>query len=86
MIFSQVQIEVLTMLLPYTEIIISTLLMIGIILQQRGASLGGAFGGDNFASTFYKRRGAELFLFRASIILSVLLVVIAIANFLLQGA
>ncbi len=74
------------MLLPYTEIIISTLLMIGIILQQRGASLGGAFGGDNFASTFYKRRGAELFLFRASIILSVLLVVIAIANFLLQGA
>ncbi len=78
--------EVLTMLLPYVEIILSLLLILGIVLQQRGASLGGAFGGDNFASTFYKRRGAELFLFRASIILSVLLVVTAIANFLLQGA
>ncbi len=86
MLFSRVQMEVLTMLLPYAEIILSLLLILGIVLQQRGASLGGAFGGDNFASTFYKRRGAELFLFRASIILSVLLVVTAIANFLLQGA
>lgn len=86
MLSSQIQIEVLTMLLPYAEIIISLLLILGVVLQQRGASLGGAFGGDNFSSTFYKRRGAELFLFRATIVLSVLLVVTAMANFLLLGA
>lgn len=86
MLCSQIQMEVLTTLLPYAEIVLSILLITGVVLQQRGASLGGAFGGDNFASTFYKRRGAELFLFRATIVISALLVVLAIVNFLLQGA
>ncbi|MEJ0053493.1 MAG: preprotein translocase subunit SecG [bacterium] len=74
--------EALTWLLPYAEIVLSLLLILGIVLQQRGASLGGAFGGDNFASTFYKRRGAERFLFRATIAVAVLFVATAIANFL----
>ena len=59
--------------LPYAEIILSLLLIIGVVLQQRGAGLGGAFGGDNFASTFYKRRGAEKFLFNATIVIAILL-------------
>ena len=71
--------------LPYAEIILSILLVVGIVLQQRGTTLGGAFGGDNFASTFYKRRGAEKFLFNATISIAVLLVLAAIANFLLVG-
>jgi preprotein translocase subunit SecG len=77
--------EALVSALPYAEIILSILLIIGIVLQQRGATLGGAFGGDNFASTFYKRRGAEKFLFNATIVVAVLLVLIAATNFLLQG-
>jgi len=77
--------EALVSALPYAEIILSILLVIGIVLQQRGATLGGAFGGDNFASTFYKRRGAEKFLFNATIVIAVLLVLAAIANFLLSG-
>lgn len=72
--------------LPYIEIVLSLLLILGIVLQQRGASLGGAFGGDNFASTFYKRRGAEKFLFTATIILAVAFVVVAAANFVLTAA
>ena len=72
--------------LPYAEIILSILLIGGIVLQQRGAALGGAFGGDNFASTFYKRRGAEKFLFNATIVVAVLLVVLAVASFLLSGS
>ena len=72
--------------LPYAEIVLSILLIVGIVLQQRGATLGGAFGGDNFASTFYKRRGAEKFLFQATIGIAVLLVLAAIANFLLAGS
>jgi len=78
--------EALVSALPYAEIILSVLLIVGIVLQQRGATLGGAFGGDNFASTFYKRRGAEKFLFNATIGIAILLVVIAVVNFLFSGS
>ncbi|HUQ29999.1 MAG TPA: preprotein translocase subunit SecG [Candidatus Paceibacterota bacterium] len=78
--------EALVSALPYAEIILSVLLIVGIVLQQRGATLGGAFGGDNFASTFYKRRGAERFLFNATVLVAILLVLSAIANFLLSGS
>ena len=78
--------EALVSALPYAEILLSILLIVGIALQQRGATLGGAFGGDNFASTFYKRRGAEKFLFNATIVIAILLVLAAIANFLLAGS
>lgn len=72
--------------LPYIELILSVLLIAGVVLQQRGASLGGAFGGDNFASTFYKRRGAEKFLFTATIVVAILFVAAAITNFVLTAA
>lgn len=78
--------EALVSVLPYVEIVLSFLLIVGIVLQQRGATLGGAFGGDNFASTFYKRRGAEKFLFNATIAVAILLVLAAIVNFLLTGS
>ena len=77
--------EALVSALPYAEIILSILLIVGIVLQQRGATLGGAFGGDNFASTFYKRRGAEKFLFVATISIAILLVLAAIVSFLFAG-
>jgi preprotein translocase subunit SecG len=75
----------LLVVLPYIQIGLSVLLIIGIILQQRGASLGGAFGGDNFASTFYKRRGAEKFLFSATIVIALLFVAAAIVSFLFSA-
>lgn len=79
------QMEALVSALPYAQIVLSVLLIGGVVLQQRGATLGGAFGGDNFASTFYKRRGAEKFMFISTIVIAVLLVLSAIANFLLSG-
>jgi preprotein translocase subunit SecG len=75
--------ELLKAILPYAEAVLSLLLILGIVLQQRGANLGGAFGGDNFASTFYKRRGAEKFLFQATIVLAVLFVAAAVLGFLI---
>jgi preprotein translocase subunit SecG len=66
--------------LPYIQIALALLLIAGIVLQNRGASLGGAFGGDNFASTFYKRRGAEKFLFNATIVIAILFVAAAVAG------
>lgn len=70
-------------MLPYAQVVLSLLLMMGIVLQNRGASLGGAFGGDNFASTFYKRRGAEKFIFQATIVVAILFVLAGIAGFLI---
>lgn len=74
------QMETLIPALPYIQIALALLLTAGIVLQARGASLGGAFGGDNFASTFYKRRGAEKFLFNATIVLAILFVLSAAAG------
>ena len=71
------------MALPYVQIVLSLLLILGIVLQNRGASLGGAFGGDNFASTFYKRRGAEKFLFNATVVIAILFVASAVVGFLI---
>ena len=68
--------------LPFIQIILAVLLIAAILLQQRGSSLGGAFGGDNFSSAFHKRRGAELFLFKFSIGIAVLFVVSAFLNVL----
>lgn len=59
--------------MPYVQIILSVLLVGGILLQQRGAGLGGAFGGgDGFG--FNTRRGAEKVLFNATIIIGILFV------------
>lgn len=58
--------------LPYVQVLLSVLLVIAIILQRRGSSLGGAFGGDNFSAAYHTRRGAEKFLFNASIVIGVL--------------
>lgn len=76
--------ETVANVLPYAQIIISILLIASILLQQRGASIGGAFGTDNFSSTFYKRRGIEKTLFQATIVLGVLFVLSAVLALLLK--
>lgn len=66
--------EFVRTILPYVQIVLSVLLVATILLQQRGSSLGGAFGGDNFSAAFHKRRGAELFLFQSTIVIGILFV------------
>jgi protein translocase SecG subunit len=66
--------EIVRTVLPYVQIILSILLTAAILLQQRGSSMGGAFGGDNFSAAYHTRRGAELFLYRFSIVISILFV------------
>jgi preprotein translocase subunit SecG len=66
--------------LPYVQVALSILLMAAILLQRTGASLGGAFGADNFSSGFHTRRGLEKTLFRATIILAVLFALSALVH------
>jgi len=52
-------------------IIISVLLILSVILQSKGAGLGGLSGADSGA-VYTARRGVERTLFRLTIILSVI--------------
>ena len=70
--------------LPYVQIVLSVLLMVCILLQRTGASLGGAFGADNFSSGFHTRRGLEKTLFYATLILAVLFALSALVNLLIS--
>ncbi len=74
--------ESLQAFLPYAQIVLSILLISAIVLQNTGASLGGAFGVDNFSSGFHTRRGLEKTLFRATIVLAVLFALSAFVNLL----
>lgn len=47
------------------------------MLQQRGAGIGGAFGGGGEGGVYYKKRGAEKIIFKASIILAILFILTA---------
>lgn len=70
--------------LPYIQIGISLLLMGAVLLQRTGASLGGAFGADNFSSGFHTRRGFEKTLFQATIVLGILLALSALINLIIS--
>ena len=65
-------------ILNYIQITVAILLTLSILLQHRGTSLGGAFGGEG--NVYRSRRGAEKFLFVATIVLAVIFVGLAIAN------
>lgn len=71
-------------ILPYVQLTLSALIIVAVILQRTGASLGGAFGADNFTSGFHTRRGLERTLFYATIVLGVLFALSALANLLIS--
>ena len=64
--------------LTVAQIIVSVLLALSILLQQRGSGLGASLGGDG--ETFHTRRGFEKFLVQSSIVLSILFILIALAQ------
>ncbi|OQA37616.1 MAG: preprotein translocase subunit SecG [Parcubacteria group bacterium ADurb.Bin316] len=64
----------------YIQIILAVLLIASILLQHRGTSLGGAFGGEG--NIYRSRRGAEKFLFYATIVLGIMFVAMALINVL----
>jgi preprotein translocase subunit SecG len=70
--------------LPYIQIILSAFLIVTVVLQTTGASLGGAFGADNFSSGFHTRRGMEKTLFRTTIVLGVLFALSALISLLFR--
>lgn len=70
--------------LDFALIIISIALIASVILQSKGAGLGGLTGADT-GGIFTARRGIEKTLFWVTIVLSVLFFVLAIATVMVKG-
>lgn len=64
------------------QIFISAMLVVVILLQQRGSSLGSSFGSGGVS--YHTRRGFEKILFSSTIILGVLFLLTTIATLLFR--
>lgn len=60
------------------QVVVSVLLAVSILLQNRGSGLGSVFGGD--FGGYYTKRGFEKALFYGSIALGALFILLAILN------
>ena len=68
-------------LLSYAQIIIAVLLIVSILLQQRGTAMGSAFGGEG--GFYATRRGIQKKIFWLTIICGVLFVILAVVNLII---
>ena len=63
-------------------LVVSLLLILAILLQNRGAGLGGVFGGEG--NVYRTKRGVEKVLFIATIVLAIAFLGLGVWNFLAQ--
>lgn len=75
--------QLLETLLPYLQIIVAVLLVTAILLQQRGSGLGSAFGGEG--GIYTTKRGFEKWLFRATVVLGIFFVLLALLNLVIKA-
>lgn len=55
------------------QIVLALLLIVVILIQQKGSGLGSTFGGE--MAMYRTKRGAEKLLFRATIVLAILFII-----------
>ena len=72
--------ESLIGILPWIQITLAVLLTVLILIQQRGAGAGGAFGGSTDGTIHFERRGFEKTLFKFTGILAVAFVLSVLAQ------
>jgi len=70
-------------ILAYSQIILSVILVISILMQNRGSGLSAAFGGD--FGGFHTKRGLEKFLFFVSSVVGALFIINAIATLVISS-
>ena len=70
-------------ILPYITLASAFLMVVAILLQQRGASLGACFGSSG--ELFTTRRGFDKNLFDVTIIFAVIFVVSILASMMIPG-
>ncbi len=62
------------------QIILSIALITAIVLQSKGAGLGGLTGGSEGGGVFRARRGVEKLLFNITIVLAIAFFITAVIN------
>jgi len=68
------------MIIGIIQIVLAVLMVIAILLQQRGTGLSSAFGGEG--NVYRTKRGAEKIIFIATIILAIAFLATAFLNIL----
>ncbi|MBU1039007.1 preprotein translocase subunit SecG [Patescibacteria group bacterium] len=66
--------------LQIAQLVISLLLIVAVLLQNRGAGLGGVFGGEG--NVYRTKRGVEKGLFYATIVLATIFFILAVWSLL----
>ncbi len=69
--------------LKIAQLAIAILLMAAILLQNRGAGLGGVFGGTG--GVYLTKRGLEKKLFIATIVLAIIFILLSLSTFLIKA-
>lgn len=67
--------------LPLIQIVVSVVLAVLILLQQRGQALGSAFGQDG--GFYATKRGIQKKIFWATIVFGSIFIILALLNFIL---
>jgi protein translocase SecG subunit len=71
----------MTKIINIAEIVVALVLIVSILLQNRGSGLSSTFGGD--FGGYYTKRGMEKFLFVFSVVLSTLFIILALASLII---
>ena len=77
--------NLVAVMLPYAQIILSGILVVAILLQQSSAGVGGALGGGDGSSFHQTRRGFEKFLFFLSILCAILFALFALLSIMIKA-
>ena len=75
--------SLVSIILPYAQIIVSVILVAAILLQQSAAGVGGALGGSDAGSFHQTRRGFEKFLFYLSLACAILFALFAFLSIII---
>lgn len=69
-------------ILKISQIITAILLVVLIMIQQRGTALGSAFGGES-GGAYSTRRGIQKKIFTATIVLAVIFIALAVVGLII---
>ena len=70
------------LILQIAQIITAILLVVLIMMQQRGTALGSAFGGEG-GGAYSTRRGIQKKVFKATIVLAIIFIALAVAGLII---
>lgn len=70
----------LSKILVIMELVLSIVLIVTILLQQKGGGLGAAFGGSS--NVYSTKRGMDKVLYQITIVVAILFLLISLANLL----